>query len=289
MKNLHTYRWLIPVASYALLGVLIVSAPMLAQVWLPQNSEDFSLKIEVGESTGSGFLVGDTSELYLVTARHVLFEDSLARALKAATATINGYSAGEPYSLTFDLVALRRDGELKADTAHDVAVIRWAEFLRGTPTRIITHRDYVRHNDDRKPTYGVVKWTDLRKYEQVQVGSDVYVFGYPTSIGLKRIPQIDYDRPLLQKGIVAGLNPAKKTIVLNVAANFGNSGGPAVEVEDGPTGPQFVAIGVVTEYIPFEEVQLNVSRNWVYSTISSSPYSIAEPLDPVIDIIRSWK
>jgi hypothetical protein len=158
----------------------------------------------------------------------------------------------------------------------------------GDSTTLVYNRG-VKSDDGGKAKPSAVWSTSLRRFDRIQVGSDVYIFGYPTSIGLKRIPQIDYDRPLVQKGIVAGLNHKKKTIVLNIAAYFGNSGGPVVEVEKDRSGPKFVPIGIVSEYIPFEEQQINVTRNWHYSTITSSPYSVAEPLDPVIDIIQSWK
>jgi hypothetical protein len=278
------------VSTFLFLVVLASPAFMFAQVGPPTNTQEYALQIELEGTTGSGFLASDSLRFYFVTARHVLFKDTLARVLIAEKATISGYDVDRPYAITLNLAALRRDGRIRADTVHDVAVIWMGDKL--TPketTQVTTDRRYITRNSKDKTAYNSASLVQLRRFDQVRVGSDVYVFGYPTSIGLKRDPQLDYDRPLVQKGIVAGLNPEKKTIVLNAAAYAGNSGGPVVEVEYAGNSAKFVPIGVVTEYIPFEEQQINVSRRWYYSTITSSPYSIAEPLDPVIDIMKRWR
>jgi len=277
---------LCPGPSKVALGVLSFFAVVLSQ-GLPNSRQGYALQIELAGSSGSGFLTQDRARLYLVTARHVLFKDSLAQQLVAEKATVSGREDERPFALTVDVGGLWRGGLVRADMAHDVAVVYLAR--KPDSSSYILDSRYVKANDKIDFTISAIWWTSLRKYDSVQVGADVYVFGYPTSIGLKRSPQIDYNRPLIQKGIVAGLNPNRRTIVLNVASNFGNSGGPAVELELSSGGPKFVPIGIVTEYIPFEEVLLNVTRKWSYSTITSSPYSIAEPLDPVIDIIKSWK
>lgn len=270
------------------LGLLLVFTLALPQGAIPRNNLGYGLKVQLAGGNGSGFLTNDSSRMYLVTARHVLFEDILARRLRAGTATISGYEAEQRFDLSLDLNALQRDGLVKADTIHDVAVVCLTKVKPGDSIIRFDPR-YVKCSA--KAAMTSTWWGSLRKYDQVQVGNDVYVFGYPTSVGLQQDTEIDYDRSLMQKGIVAGLYPKKKTIVLNIAANWGNSGGPVVEVEQTSSSDtlKFVPVGIVTKYIPMEEIQLNVTRGWPYSTITSSPYSVAEPLDPVIDIIRNWK
>src|SRR5438552_267375 len=82
-----------------------------------------------------------------------------------------------------------------------------------------------------KAGIGMADKTDLKTYAHVLTANDVFVFGYPSSIGLKNIPQIDYDRPLLIKGIVAGKNAKANTIVLQGFVYPGNSGGPVLQVQ----------------------------------------------------------
>lgn len=55
-----------------------------------------------------------------------------------------------------------------------------------------------------------VNTESVETFDQVLMGNDVLVFGYPTSLGLQAQPQLDLHRPLLRKGIVAGQNLQKK-------------------------------------------------------------------------------
>ena len=73
----------------------------------------------------------------------------------------------------------------------------------------------------------------IKTLDEVIVGNDVIMYGYPTSLGLEKIAQIDPLRPLLRKGIVAGKNIQRSSLVLDCPAYFGNSGGPVFEIERG--------------------------------------------------------
>ena len=90
----------------------------------------------------------------------------------------------------------------------------------------------------------------VKHFDEVLTGNDVFVFGYPTSLGLKsdptRPPQFDPSLPLLRKGIVAGKNPRLHTLILDSPIYFGNSGGPALEVEQDGLQRRFRVIGVVS-------------------------------------------
>ena len=117
------------------------------------------------------------------------------------------------------------------------------------------------------------------------MGNDVYVLGYPSSIGIQQQPQIEYNSPLLRKGIVAGMNETNKTIVLDCLTFFGNSGGPVVQtVHEGLT-TKFDVIGVVSQYIPFTETWVNMTLNYSNMQVHNSGYSIAEPMDSVLELI----
>jgi hypothetical protein len=49
----------------------------------------------------------------------------------------------------------------------------------------------------------------VQKFEQVLTANVIYLFGYPASIGLQQAPQIDYNAPLLRRGIISGVNSSK--------------------------------------------------------------------------------
>jgi hypothetical protein len=91
---------------------------------------------------------------------------------------------------------------------------------------------------------------NIKKIEDVSIGNDIFIFGYPTSLGIETHPQIDKRKPLLRKEIIAGKNINSKTIILDAPIYKGNSGGPVVEVDQvSLTKTKFPIIGVVTEFM----------------------------------------
>ena len=105
------------------------------------------------------------------------------------------------------------------------------------------------------------------------------MYGYPRSLGgISSDRQFDLDpfRLLLSNGLVAGLNEAKRTIILDCPAYHGNSGGPAVEVEPDGFQRRFLIIGVITEFVASVEAVSGVTFTY------NSGYSVVEPMDAVL-------
>lgn len=127
----------------------------------------------------------------------------------------------------------------------------------------------------------------FKKYAEVLIGNEVFIFGYPTSIGIKNVPQIDYTRPLLRKGIIAGKNEDKKNIILDCPVYYGNSGGPVVEVEEeGGTIRKFRVVGIISQFVPFEQEWFNLQHGYTNKDLENSGYSIATPLDAALELIN---
>ena len=124
-----------------------------------------------------------------------------------------------------------------------------------------------------------------RKLNEILTANDVYVFGYPSSVGIQQFPQIDYNSPLLRKGIVAGINDARKTIILDCLTFHGNSGGPVLQVSRTGLVTHFDVIGVISQYIPTTEKWVNATLNYGYLQLHNSGYTIAEPMDAVLELV----
>ena len=131
----------------------------------------------------------------------------------------------------------------------------------------------------------------IKKFPDVLIGNEIILFGFPTSLGIQDYPQIDYRRPLLRKGIVAGKNEENKTLILDCATHFGNSGGPVIEVEhNSVTETRFSIIGMVVEYIPVQASDTYGAKKKVrISRTENSGYSVVLPMDVILEMIKADK
>ena len=131
--------------------------------------------------------------------------------------------------------------------------------------------------------------SNIKRFDEVLVSNDIYVFGYPSSIGLKEIPQLDYKKPLLRKGIIAGKNERNNTIILDCPIYYGNSGGPVIEVDEvSAFETKFRLIGVISQIIPFAETWHNTTQQYSYATLSNSGYSVATSTEAIFDLIKEY-
>jgi hypothetical protein len=131
----------------------------------------------------------------------------------------------------------------------------------------------------------VDKKNGTRKFSEVLISSEILVFGYPFTIGLKHIPQTDYNRPLLRKGIVAGINPKTSSIIIDVGFYGGNTGGPVIEVNGDGFNSNIKLIGLIGQYIPYAEKWLDRQGGSSGSGLSNSGYAVAVPVDTILEIL----
>jgi hypothetical protein len=232
--------------------------------------------------------MSSSNHVFFATAGHVLFPNNGTNALGGNAMLTwhehNGTNDNE-CAMYLNLSELNAEGEVRRHPSHDVAVVRLGVIntngldsfyspgvasINGGPLTLVG-------NDI------------IRNLDSVNIGDDVYVFGYPTSIGMQESPQFDYASPLLRKGIVSGVYHQKRTIIIDAASYFGNSGGPVLERDEGTFGSQFYVIGVVSEYIPFVDTIQSKSEKYGYSNttkeVSNSGYAVIEPVDFIQDIL----
>lgn len=270
---------------------LLVASATRAQMAIAPDLMSFPVLIKFDESsTGSGFYFGYKTNFYLVTAKHVLYEPSTGKR-RYDEAILVSYARGfieEPKQLVrkLNIKILEETGNVfKHDTTDAVAVrigklqdssVGKKEFVYSPVVfdTISGHWDIVSVDEDA-----------IKLFTNVMISNDVYVFGYPRSIGLREMPQFEYDMPLLRKGVIAGKNHAKRTIVLDCPVYYGNSGGPVSQVEVSGVVTSFRVIGLVSEFIPFVEKWQNTTHGYQNIEVSNSGYSIVTPIDAVIEAI----
>jgi hypothetical protein len=279
-----------------ILGYCLLGLANAAQAQRAIPDDNLAYPVLVQPSAGgaaSGFYLNTGTSLYLVTAKHVLFDLPSGR-LRSPVVNLLSYprdpKESGKNSISLDLAVLLPAGEVKAHVREDVAVIRVATVGIGTPAEASPRRIELLPGAmvSEATTSGIlsVALQFLKKYDEVLVANEVIVFGYPTSLGLKEIPQLDPLRPLLRRGIVAGQNPATKSLVIDCPAYPGNSGGPVVEIVREAFSTHFRVIGVVREFVPFEEKWINWPHGYANRNITNSGYAIATPMDFVLELVK---
>ena len=300
------------------LALLLYPCSGFAQRAIPDDNLAYPVLINltdcasnVNSIQGTGFFLNAPSATYLVTARHVLFNEAArlapnqSRPLQCKTAELLSYSRNPKEKqlnrFLVDLEVLNQAGRVKAHPTHDVAVVQVAVVVTSNPAPAVptTTPDATKGSQEGNletipgivanqiaPSgiLGVALET-VERFDQVLTPNDIYVLGYPASIGLQQAPQIDYSAPLLRKGIVAGTNSANKTIVLDCMTFHGNSGGPVLEVIHQGLQNRFRVIGIVSQYVPVAETWVNTTQSYFNMQLYNSGYSIAEPMDPVLELV----
>jgi len=240
--------------------------------------------IEGESGSGSGFYLRKNNALFLVTANHVLYNKrGMLRHGVIIVTSYNNEDDQQTNKIRIDLslvepmlrdyidVALIKIGNIPEEDESELFNIHVAEGISsiGVPAKLFV------------PPASIIT-----KLKDVMVSNDVFILGYPSSLGSSEKSQIQKDRPLLRKGSVAGINRHNSTIILDCPAYFGNSGGMAIELEDVEVGKGvYKVIGVVSEYIPFEEHMHSVELGYTNINSENSGYSVVIPMDTILELI----
>lgn len=243
--------------------------------------------------TATGFYYRNKSGVYFITARHVLLNrEKEMWKLNAPRATLISYSLDldweKPSKALLDLDVIMEEGRLKFNDSDDVVVLKICSVVEEGDDKYVISKPLKGASTDREFKSVTVPPGNIRYFSEVEEGNDVYLFGYPTSIGLRNDPQIKYNKPLLRKGTIAQKNDDRKTIILDCPVYFGNSGGPVTElVKTNINRHTFPIIGVVSQYVPFVQEWLNLKQGHTNIEYDNSGYSVIVPMDAVIKHIDS--
>jgi Trypsin-like peptidase domain len=269
---------------------------------IPEDNLAYPVQINLTDcrhglpAMASGFFLNTGKSLYLVTARHVIFGAIRGRfkpdtPLLCKEARFIAYSKDpkekQKNIIDLNLEVLNKNANVKAHETHDTAVVYMGVIHRSEDKQPIDVAEGVSVKNAVDSGILLVKIESARKFDEVLTPNEVYVFGYPSSIGLENQPQIDYQKPLIRKGIVSGTNDGNKTIILDCFIFPGNSGGPVMQVEWAGIGTKnFWIIGVISEFIPITETWLNERFKYRNTQVYNSGYSVAVPMDMVLELVN---
>lgn len=257
---------------------------------IPPDNLSYPILIQLENgSSGSGFFLNGRKFTYVVTAKHLLYGQN--GKLLANTATLIGCGSnptdGSHKRVTVDLTRLAQSGHIYLNDKRDVAAFLYGSVVNETrDLQLISGVQIIERANSK--TAGI-RADSIKKYHEVSISNDVWLFGYPSSIGLRESPQFDYSLPLLRKGIVAGKYDAAQTILLDCPSYYGNSGGPVIEAEviydERGLGVNFHLIGVLVEFIPYAEKWRNTKSNIENIEFMNSGYSVAASMNAVLEIL----
>jgi S1-C subfamily serine protease len=281
------------VMSAAVLAVFSLAAAARAQAYLPEDNLAYPVQVLAQGGGGSGFFVRRDRQLFLVTARHVLLDPQTGQ-LWSREATLRALSKDVKETavtvIRLNATQIQEAQQLRTDTLRDVAVMHLgsltADGVDTTPGVVITDRS--------KGGIIVAPFEYLTRYTEVDISSQIFMLGYP-SIGVAGAAQIDRSRPLVRGGIVAGLNAALKTIIIDAPVNHGNSGGPVVQLS---RTNRLRIIGIATQFVPVPEDVLPLNPASASDTPASSSrsllalgnsgYGVVASADAIIDLITGF-
>lgn len=260
---------------------------------IPEDNLAYPVFIQTNSGTGTGFFIGYKNNSYFITAKHVLCRGDTLKDDNALITFKSNLMGSKEYffkTLNLNLSFLLDVKKLKLSETHDVAVLQI--FQTDTETNVLG-----------KLVEGIVPLVNndggftrvhpnhVLKQDAVYISNDVFIFGFPTSIGIRDTPQYDNSLPLVRKGIVSQIYQEKGTIILDCQVHHGNSGGPVLQVtyqEDGRV--RYDVIGVLIQYIPYiTTMSLRYPNGMVSNTVQdakNSGYSVAVSMDVVLDTIN---
>lgn len=281
---------------FSLLFALMLIAPREGRAARAIPSDNLAYPVLVSIDTGSkgsGFFLSTGNSVYLVTSAHVLFDESSGN-LRGKKAELLCYSKKPEETgkniIQLDLSTLAAAKRIRKHSTEDVAIVYVADAEENASTGSRSLRTVPGASLTEKTPSGIlsVSLENVRSFDKVLTANTIYMFGYPTSLSIRGDPQIDPIRPLLRFGIIAGTNPARKTIILDCPSYPGNSGGPVLEVEKiDLVNLRFHVIGVVSQFVPFAETLVNPTHDSKSLVISNSGYTVAVSMDPVLELINT--
>lgn len=238
---------------------------------------------------GSGFYFGKNTDQYLVTAKHVIAqglpnERTHQPEIPDLVLELISYSKDLPTQkrilLRVDFKVVLDKGDVRPHKTRDVAVIKIATLKQEQDHSMMAYFSpgvtKVEFADSGLVATGLFQ---VRKFDQVLVGNDAILYGYPASLGLPDSPQFDPLRPLLRRAFIAGKDPQRQSIIVDGPVYRGNSGGPVFQIEQDPAQTAFYLIGIMVEFIPLTEKAAD------FTMLLNSGYSVAEPIDFALELM----
>ncbi len=271
---------------FILIIIVILTYEVKGQVFgnMIEGNIQSTVLINTGSVSGSGFLVKDSLQrISLITAKHVIFDaNKNFSVLNSNEAVIQFYAknfkSDSANYIIIDLTKLQCDNFICFDPIHDICIILIAKLDKGA---IQYNNGIFRYGHNVKYDQYPFNEKTILKKDELFIGEDVFVVGFPRAIGLKQIPQFDYSKPLLKRGAIASISDNLGNIIIDCPVYGGNSGGPVFLERKSFDKYSLRFIGIVSQFIPF----INPTASNKDMTIQISSYAVIIPIEYAFNLI----
>lgn len=247
--------------------------------------------------SASGVIAGDSSYMYLVTARHCFFNESnnklsLIDSLAFLIYYVDDAFGGKSDTLLVNLSTALRQRDLLFDPVNDIAILTITKIAGYTTTGNQMFKYTSSTTKLSKHAPGGVSLDLCLGFDKVDVGDDCTIIGYPSSLQINSINDYDFQRPLLRKGAIAGKDKTKGTIIVDCPSYQGNSGGP-VFATSVYNKSNLGLIGIVSRSIlHVEKLESSYYKTTLSVNLANSGYTVVVPIEfakNLMAIRRSFK
>ncbi len=256
---------------------------------IPENNLAYPILLRFNTgSSGSGFFLKTNKKVFLITAKHVLFDERKNLRGAVLELTCQTEKLSDKNVIKYSIVLEEVSKYILYHESSDVCAIEMgvmSKLVKGKK-HVVDHHQGITISPSSSSVVSVDARTATKFLKDVFISNDVFMYGYPSTLGFRHSPQFDYEAPLLRKGIIANIYASKGTIILDCPSYYGNSGGPVVEVSVNGLVSEHKVVGVISQFIPFVEEWVNNKSGLKNINSSNSGYSVAVSMDEVFKLIN---
>ena len=260
-------------------------------------------EMRVGNGVGSGIYIEKNSQVYFCTARHVLYNTLNPKGtpsfqLKQELIEIKSYPKNTDYK-SFDVIRVNLQNLSDANLLsynqdRDLCAFKVAD-IEGNQLKLVDGITKL----SPKLNLNVASSRMVKPAQDIEVGEELYVIGYPRALQFlnPKQPFYNYNLPLVRKGITSCMNDYK-SFVIDCAVFGGNSGGPVFIAENTIVTSEGkiqiknnrYLVGIAIQYVPLLNMTAKGMNPKVqtFNHAENSGYGICisfEEINKEIDII----
>lgn len=247
-----------------------------------------------GGGSASGVIVSDSNYFYLVTARHCLIKEFSETSTQLIDSALKFYSykndpfTDKPDSFQLSLSTAYRNGNIFFDSIQDISICVIAKVLKYTSdgNSVFSYSSCLKKLGKNSP--GGIGPDLIKGFDDVKVGLDCVIFGFPAALKLYNKNDYDFERPLLRKGAIAGKDKKVGSIIVDCPSYQGNSGGPVFTVSE-LNANAVGLIGIVSRSIlNVETLESSYYRSTVSINFTNSGYTVVVPIQFAVELMTKY-